>query len=128
MVVVKFKTTEENKVSMLLAILFSIILIVNFLQKEISCKILDFLGNMSYTVYITHLATIYLFKSLLFNFEVINSSMISQWYIWPIGVIIAIIVSFLIYQIAEKPSKILLQNIRNKKNVLKFAQPHFLIN
>lgn len=120
MVIARFKTADENKISMLIAVLFSIVLIVNFLQKKINNKVLTFLGNMSYTLYITHLAAIYFFKCIIFKMGLINSLIISTWYIWIIGVVVAILMSFLFYQIAENPSKTILKNIRDKKLIAAF--------
>ena len=116
MVILKFKTTEENKISILVSVFFSIILITNFLQKEIHNKVLTFLGNMSYTLYITHVATIFFFKAIIFKMGIINSLAINAWYLWIICVFVTILISSLFYKLAENPSKILLKNIRNKKD------------
>jgi peptidoglycan/LPS O-acetylase OafA/YrhL len=112
MVIIKFKTTEYNKISILIAVIFSIVLIVNFLYKKINSKVLSFLGNMSYTLYITHLATIFLFKSILLKTGFVSSSHITTWYIWMCGVITSIVISYLLYFIAENPTKKILNKLR----------------
>jgi peptidoglycan/LPS O-acetylase OafA/YrhL len=112
MVVVKFKTSEYNKVTLLIAVLFSILLIVNFLCKEICNWLLSFLGSMSYTLYITHLATIFLFKSILLKTGAVSSNHITTWYIWIVGVGISIFASWLLYYTAENPSKKILSKFR----------------
>ena len=110
MIIVKFKLGEFNKLTLALAVIFSILLITNFLQKEINNKALSFLGTMSYTLYITHMATIYIFKSFLFKIGFMNSVNITAWYIWIIGVFISIGASYLFFYMAEYPSKIILKN------------------
>ena len=115
MIIVKFKTAENNKISIFIAAIFSVLLIVNFLQKEINNRLLAFLGKMSYTLYITHLATIFLFKSILLKMGIIKTSHIDTWYIWIIGVVIAVLTSYLLYFVAESPSKRMLEKVRNQK-------------
>lgn len=115
MAITKFKFGEYNKISLAIAILFSLILIVNFLDQHIHNKLLAFLGSMSYTIYITHLASIYLFKSILLKTGIANSINITVWYLWMIGVFFALAISLVCYYIAERPSKIALKEIRKTK-------------
>ncbi len=116
LILLKFKLGEYNKISLVFAVFFTFLIIVNFLKKEIHNKVLSFLGTMSYTLYITHLASIYIFKSLLFKFGFIDSTEIRTWYIWIIGVFISLGLSFIFYYLAERPTKIFLKNTakRNK--------------
>lgn len=114
MIVTKFKLAEYDRISLFLASLFSVILIVNFINKGITNKVLFFLGNMSYTIYITHFASIYLFKAVLIKMGIVSNT-ITAWYIWPIGVCISLFVSYLFFQMAENPSKKILNKIRNSQ-------------
>ncbi len=112
MIAIKFKTTEYNKITLMVATLFSVILIVNFLSKEINGGLLNFLGKMSYTLYITHFASVMLFKTILYKTGVLASVNITEWYIWMIGVVFAVLLSLPFYYLAELPSKKLLSRIR----------------
>jgi len=103
---------EMNKISLLIASLFSIILLFNFLHHKIKNNILQFLGNISYTIYITHFASIILLKGILLKTGVIDSTEIQNKYLWVLGIPFAIGISFIFYLIIEKPSKEYLSKLR----------------
>jgi peptidoglycan/LPS O-acetylase OafA/YrhL len=103
---------EMNKISLLIASLFSIILLFNFLQHNIRNGLLMFLGNLSYSIYITHFASLMLFKGLLLKTGIINSSEIQNKFLWIPGVFFATCISFLFYLLIEKPSKEYLKKLR----------------
>jgi peptidoglycan/LPS O-acetylase OafA/YrhL len=112
MVVAKLKLGEGNKVSILLAAGFTLIMIVNFLHYKIKNKVLTFLGDMSYTIYTTHVATIYLFIVFLNEFGFGHHTKITAWYIWPIGFLLCFLFAIPIYYLGEHPSKLLLNKMR----------------
>jgi peptidoglycan/LPS O-acetylase OafA/YrhL len=59
MVVFKFWVGDgENKITFLMASLFSVLMIFNFLYFEIKNRILMFLGEISYSIYISHFASV----------------------------------------------------------------------
>jgi peptidoglycan/LPS O-acetylase OafA/YrhL len=115
MVVTKFKTNEHNKITLLMAACLSIVLIINFQHKKITNKVLEWLGNMSYTIYITHIASIYLFKLILIKLHLVNSIIITNKWIWITGIFFCILTSYGIYLISERPTKILLNYFRNRE-------------
>jgi peptidoglycan/LPS O-acetylase OafA/YrhL len=115
MVVCKYLLrSDENKVTLLIAALFSIVLLFNFLHHNIRNKVLMFLGNISYTIYITHFASIILFAAILLKTGVIVSMDIQNKFLWVAGIPFAIGLSYIFYLIAEKPCKELLNKLRKK--------------
>lgn len=114
MVVLKYKFGEDNKITPLLSGLLSIILIVNFLKYNIQNRLLKFLGEMSYTIYISHFASMYLFGYLLIEMGIIDKMASQIWYLWIIGVIWCVFLAVPFYFIAEKPTKIWLSKQRTK--------------
>ncbi|GAB2829540.1 acyltransferase family protein [Ferruginibacter profundus] len=112
MVAVKYFIPGDVKITFIISALLSVLLIVNFLTKKITNWLFSFLGSMSYTIYITHFATIMLFKTILLKTGLVQSTGITQFWIWPIGVMVCILFSYLIYQVAEKPSKTVLNRWR----------------
>lgn len=113
MVVTKFKLGDYNKVSVLLAAVLSILMVVNFLHYAIKGRILDFFGRMSYTLYIVHLASVYLFMVVLGSFGYVDFHLIRNPYIWMIGVVFCVLTAIPLYYLAEHPTKKILSRMRN---------------
>lgn len=114
MVVIRYKTSEDNKITIILSAIFSVILIIHFLENKITSRWVAFLGAMSYTIYITHMASLFLFKAILLKTGVIDSVHVSQPWIWPLGVLVCIAVSYCLYILAEKPTKKILDKLRSQ--------------
>jgi peptidoglycan/LPS O-acetylase OafA/YrhL len=112
MIALKLKLGEYNKVTLLVSALLSILMIVNFLAHSVHNKLLHFLGKMSYTIYISHFASLYLFIVLLSNLGFPLHSRIREWYIWPLAVIVCLLLSIPLYYMAEHPTKKILSRLR----------------
>lgn len=113
MIICKFYFGLHNKWSLVLAALFSIVLIVNFLHYNIRPKWLVLLGKMSYTLYITHIASIFIMLFAFYKMNVINSTDIpDSWYIWIVGVVGCVILAIPLYLIGEYPTKKYLEKMR----------------
>lgn len=113
MVVTKFKLGDYNKVSVLLAAVLSILMVVNFLHYSIKGRILDFFGKMSYTLYIVHLASVYLFMVVLGLFGYVDFHLIREPYIWMMGVVFCVVTAIPLYYLAEHPTKKILSRMRS---------------
>ena len=113
MVLIRYITSEDNKITIILSAILSVVLIIHFLENGITNRLMAFLGAMSYTIYISHMASIFLFKAILINAGIITEK-VSQPWVWPIGVLVCVGISYCMYVIAEKPTKRLLDNLRNK--------------
>jgi peptidoglycan/LPS O-acetylase OafA/YrhL len=115
MVIFKFWTNfDQDKVSFSIAGLFSVILLFNFLYYKIKNRILMFFGKISYTIYITHFASLMLFLGILLKTNVINSPEIQNKYIWLLAIPLALILSYFFYLLVEKPTKTLLVKLRKR--------------
>ncbi|MBL7701524.1 MAG: acyltransferase [Ferruginibacter sp.] len=105
---------DLNKVTLLVASLFSVTLLFNFLFHNIKNRLLMFLGNISYTIYITHFASIMLLLAILLKTGVISSIEIQNKFLWLLGIPFAVAISYVFYLLVEKPSKNLLVKLRKK--------------
>ena len=113
MVLLNYYLGEDNFIIELLACLFSLLFIKYFLNNNYQPKLLAFLGKFSYTIYIGHVAAIYLFKVLLYALLNYDGSEITNRYIWLLGVIFAVACCYALYFVAERPSKNWLKKLRN---------------
>lgn len=117
MVIIKFYMQGTSKLSLLFATLLSVFWIVNFQKHKITSRILLFLGLMSYTLYVTHFASLKLFNFILIKLNLTpDGEKITNPVFWILGVLFSILLSYVFYLIAEKPSKDLLVAIRRKKS------------
>jgi peptidoglycan/LPS O-acetylase OafA/YrhL len=115
MVVFKFWMGDgENKITFLIASLFSIIMIFNFLYYKIKNRILMFLGKISYSIYISHFASIMLLSGIFLQTGIIHSTDIQNKFLWFTAIPFALAISYLFYLIVEKPTIQLLKKLRKK--------------
>jgi peptidoglycan/LPS O-acetylase OafA/YrhL len=104
----------ENKVTFLVAGLFSMVMIFNFLFFEIKNRVLMFLGNISYSIYISHFASVMLLLGIFLQTGMIKSVDIQNKFLWLTAIPFAIGLSYLFYLVIEKPTKELLKRMRKK--------------
>lgn len=115
MVAINFTLGDYSKINQAISSFFSILLLVNFLHFNITNRLIEFLGKMSYTLYITHWASIFLFKYLLQNFGVIESGPVKTYWIWYFGIVFCVMISYVFYFMVEARTKNLLNIIRKKE-------------
>ena len=115
MIVFKFLIKyDQNKYSLVIASLFSILLLFNFLHHKIKNNLLLFFGKISYTIYITHFASLILLVAIFIKLGVVDSIEIKNKFLWLAGIPFAVGISYLFYLLVEKPSKDLLIKLRKK--------------
>lgn len=115
MVVFKFWLGDgENKVTFLIASLFSVIMIFNFLYYKIQNSALTFLGKTSYSIYISHFASVMLLLGIFLQTGIIHSVDIQNKFLWLSAIPFAIGLSYIFYLIIEKPTKGILNKMRRK--------------
>jgi len=113
MVVLKFWTGfDQDKVTFFIAGLFSVILLFNFLFHKIKTRNLMFFGKISYTIYITHFASLMLFSGILLKTGVIDSMEIQNKFLWLLAIPFSLGLSYFFYLIVEKPTKEVLIKLR----------------
>ena len=115
MVVFKFWIGDgENKVTYLMASIFSMVLLFNFLYHKIKYRVLMFLGKMSYSLYISHFASVILLLGIFLQTGTISSGNIENKFLWLIAIPFALVISYLFYLTIEKPTKHVLYKMRKK--------------
>ncbi len=105
--------SPDNKLSMVLSAMLSVFLIANTLQKNIRINWLEKIGEFSYTLYATHFQTILLCFIIFDLTGLINTSNLSDPFIWLTAVPISVLIAYLLYLITEKKVKIYLNNLRS---------------
>jgi peptidoglycan/LPS O-acetylase OafA/YrhL len=97
-----------------IAAFLSVILIICLLSNNVKIKPLIALGRFSYTLYITHYASVYLYMALYF---VITSAtppyIFNNWVFIPC-VFFCLFIAFLHYSLVEKKTKFFLNRLRKK--------------
>jgi peptidoglycan/LPS O-acetylase OafA/YrhL len=112
MVIIRFKLGGDNRVTLLISGFFAILMIIHFLEYKVTNNALLFFGKMSYTIYISHLASMCLFFVVLDRMGFPFHLKISQIYIWPIGVLFCLVMAIPLYYIGEYPTKRILKSMR----------------
>ncbi len=107
---------DRDKITILIASLFSVILLFNFLYHKIKNRVLMFLGNISYTIYISHFATLILLLGIFIKTGIVDSAEIQNKYLWLTGIPVAILSSYLFYLLIEKPTKSILSKMRRNNS------------
>lgn len=112
MVVLNYSVGDYNKFSRIIASCWSVFLIANFLSLEIKSSFFSFLGRMSYTLYVSHYASIFLFLLLMDRVGIRAIELDNSWWGWLVGVVFCTLISYPLYIIAERPSIRLLSRVR----------------
>ena len=112
LVLAKFVLGTFANITQVLSAFFSLYCIVNFQKHSIQFVWLRKLGKMSYTLYITHFASLFLFKYLLFRMGIVEDQAIRIWYVWILAVIFSIILAYILYILLEKRTKLILDSRR----------------
>ncbi len=93
--------------------LLSVVLILYFLKYRIRIKPLMVLGRYSYTLYITHVASIFLYHSIYYTlFPNVNPPYIFNFLVFIPAIFFSIGVAYIQYEIVEKKTKNLLNKMR----------------
>lgn len=102
-----------NKVTGMIAVVFTFFLLFGSFKHNFRVKWLEKIGNYSYTLYVTHFASIFIAKIVAYrlgmNFHNINS--VSYWYF---GVGICLGVAYIFYIFVERPGIKVLERLRDK--------------
>lgn len=106
-----------NQLTFCIAALSSIFLIVNFQKYNITNSFIRYLGSMSYSLYLTHFASIYLFYLTLIKFDILKfNGKIELWWVWIVAVLFCVLMNIPFYIFVEKLSKNVLTRMRKENN------------
>ena len=107
---------QANKFTGIMMILFSYLLLFTGLKHELRFKLMEWVGSFSYTLYVSHVATIFILKIALhragYNYYFVHSL-----YAWYIGIVVSVLVAWVLYYIAEYPSIQYLKKLRTKSKL-----------
>lgn len=104
----------SNKVTAIISVVFTCWLMFGAMKHNVEIGWLDKVGNYSYSLYVTHIASIFVVK-------VVSSRLgygfyeIDNLYVWLFGVVLSVAIAYLWYLVAERPSIRLLQKMREAK-------------
>jgi len=104
----------ETVWSYLPACILGVLLIIIFLRYKIRIKPLIKIGKYSYTLYITHVASIFLFHTLYYLISP-NQPLpyISNFLIFIPAIFFSLLIAYLQYRFVERKTKVILNRIRN---------------
>lgn len=104
---------EANKINGITIICFTYVLLFAALKYNFRIKWLEQVGNYSYTLYVTHWATIWGVKIIAvkmgYDFYYIHNM-----FFWYIGVAICLALAYLLYLAVERPSNRLVERLRKQ--------------
>lgn len=112
MVALSAKTGIASKPAAVIAALLACLLVVNFQAHQIRIRPLMWIGKFSYTLYVTHLATLFACLSLVFSFTGERPPDIFNRYLWVLAIPVCVVVAWIFYFAAERWSKAIIDHMR----------------
>ncbi len=117
-----FLTGGENVGGFILSAFLSVLLITYFINKEVRISWLMKIGQYSYTLYITHFASIYLYLGGYWLIFKPQTSFILNYFVWMPAVFFCLVIAFMQYKLIESRTKKILNSLRYKKAIKLFAK------
>jgi peptidoglycan/LPS O-acetylase OafA/YrhL len=102
----------ESDYSFIVASLLSVVLILFFLSYQVRIKPLVAIGRYSYTLYITHLPSIFLYLSAYWLIAKPQVPYILNYFVWMPAVFFCLAMAWIQYQLVEKRTKGILTKLR----------------
>lgn len=104
---------EQNKFTGLLTILLTFIMLFGSLKNNIRYKWLEKIGLYSYTLYVTHIATLFLVKIITQKLGY-GFYMIDNMFFWYLGVVFSLAFAYILFYMGEYQSTQYLDKLRSK--------------
>jgi peptidoglycan/LPS O-acetylase OafA/YrhL len=104
----------ETVYSFVVSSLLGIVLILYFLRYSVRIKWLMNVGRFSYTLYITHFATVFLYLGLYWLIIKPKVPYILNYFVWIPAVLLVVFIAWMQYLLVEKRSKNLLNRLRSR--------------
>jgi peptidoglycan/LPS O-acetylase OafA/YrhL len=102
----------ETVYSFIVSAALSLVLIIFFIQYTIRLKPLMKVGRFSYTLYITHFASIYLYLAIYRAVFKPDVDYILNYFVWMPAVLFCLILAYLQYFLVERQTKRILNSLR----------------
>jgi peptidoglycan/LPS O-acetylase OafA/YrhL len=122
MYAINFYFKIETVYSFMASALLSVLLITFFLTKKIHIRWLMNIGKFSYTLYITHLASVFLYLGIYWLLFKPSVPYILNFFVWMPAVLFVIALAFIQYWMVEKRTKTILNRLRSKVPKPELAQ------
>lgn len=114
---INFYLQAESSYSFMAAAFFSFLLIFYFLKYSVRIPWLINIGKFSYTLYITHLASIFLYLGIYWLIFRPQVPYILNYFVWVPAVFFCLAIAYLHYRVIESRTKEILNRLRFKKKV-----------
>jgi len=112
---VNFLMKTESEYSFLAAAILAVLLILFFLRYQIRIGWLMQVGKFSYTLYITHMASIFLYLAAYWLITGYRGHYIENYFVWMGAVPFCLLLAYIQYWLIESRSKNLLNRMRQQK-------------
>ena len=114
MYAINFYFKVETAYSFMTAALLGTLLIIFFLKHRVRIRWLMNVGKFSYTLYITHLASVFLYLGIYWLVARPHVPYILNYFVWMPAVLFVILIAYIQYWLVEKRTKNILNLLRNK--------------
>jgi peptidoglycan/LPS O-acetylase OafA/YrhL len=121
MYAVNFYLQTESSYSFIVSGIFSFLLIFFFLKYHVRIPWLMKVGMYSYTLYITHLATVFLYLGIYWFIAKPQTPYILNYFVWMPAVLFCLLVAYLQYKLVESKTKEILNRLRHGRKSLQQA-------
>jgi peptidoglycan/LPS O-acetylase OafA/YrhL len=108
----------ETVYSFVVSALLGIMLIIFFLKYELRIPWLMSVGRYSYTLYITHFATIFLYLGIYWLIFNPSTPYILNYFVWMPAVLFVVLIAWVQYMLVEKRTKNILNALRKKNRTI----------
>lgn len=112
MIGLNLKLGISSKPSAVLAALLACVLLAGFHLNDTRIRPLVWVGKFSYTLYLTHLATLFVLMSLVFSFSAERPPEIFNRFLWIAAIPVSVVVAWGLYFVAERWSKQMIDAMR----------------
>lgn len=113
----------ETVYSFLVAAALSVLLILFFLTYEVRIKWLMSIGRFSYTLYITHFASVFLYLGIYWLIVKPQVPYILNYFVWMPAVLFCVFMAYIQYFLVERQTKSILTSLRSKAPLTVLPNP-----
>lgn len=115
--VVNFYFQTETVYSFMIAAVLGVLLMLYFLRFRVEIPWLMKIGQFSYTLYITHFASVYLYLAIFWMISGHRDPYIVNYFVWMPAVFFVVALGWLQYSLIEKRTKKVLDLLRKPRDI-----------
>lgn len=110
-----FKSGSENASGFILSAILGVLLIAYFVRYQVRIKWLMKTGEFSYTLYITHFASVYLYLAIYWWLFSPGTPYILNYFVWMPAIAFCILIAYVQFKLVEEKTKHILNRLRGMK-------------